>query len=114
MHRYPEVDLSLLGAGDPYWHLMACYEDLSSCSVLARAAKLLLDLSKLGRQPINRREHSNTDMASQISTVPEAFSRSLKTFKKTGDIICTRTTITVRALKTLAKLAEISPAVFKG
>ncbi len=113
--RYPAVGLGLLRVLATRTRLlMSHYEDLSFRSVLARAAKLLLDLSDYGRKPIDRREFTNHEIAARISTVPEALSRSLQAFKKTGDIHCTRSTITVRAPETLAKLAAIDPALFKG
>lgn len=113
--RYPNVGLGLLRVLATRTRLlMSHYEDLSFRSVLARTAKLLLDLSDYGRKPIDRREFTNHEIAARISTVPEALSRSLQVFKKTGDIHCTRATITVCAPETLAKLAAIDPALFKG
>ncbi len=115
VRSYPQVGLGLL-------HILAVrtrlllgkYEDLSFRSVLARTAKLLLDLSRYGQQPINRRANSNGDMAAAIATVPEALSRSLQVFKKNGDIVCTRTQIIVRNAAPLARLAEVEPTMFKG
>ena len=46
-------------------------------AVVARTAKLLLDLSDYGRRPIDRRACSISEMAARISTVPEAISRSM-------------------------------------
>ncbi len=113
--RYPAVGVGLLRVLATRTRLlMSHYEDLVFRSVLARTAKLLLDLSDYGRRPIDRREYTNHEIAARISTVPEALSRSLQVFKKTGDIHCTRASITVCAPETLAKLAAIDPALFKG
>lgn len=115
VQRYPQVGLALLRVlATRTRMLLSQYEDLSFRSVLARTAKLLLDLSKYGQCPIDRRQHSNNEMAARIATVPEALSRSLKTFKANGDIVCTRSSITVQAPATLARLAQIDPALFKG
>jgi CRP-like cAMP-binding protein len=95
-------------------NLMAQYEDLSFRSVLARTAKLLLDLSERGARPIRRHEYPNADMAARISTVPEALSRSLQVFRKNGDITCTRATITVNQPETLEKFARVEKTLFKG
>ncbi len=83
-------------------------------SVLARTAKLLLDLSARGAQPISRRDYSNAILAAHISTVPEALSRSLQVFRKNGDITCTRTTITINQPETLGKFAPVEETLFKG
>jgi hypothetical protein len=49
--------------------------------LLARTAKLLLEISDQGQLKINRKENPNYHLASRLSTVPEAFSRCLKTFR---------------------------------
>jgi CRP/FNR family transcriptional regulator len=113
MRRYPQVGLGLLpvlAARNRF--LISQYEDLSFRSVLARTAKLLLDLSQYGRQTIQRREHTIYEMAARIATVPEAVSRSLKTFKKDGCIVSTRASITVRQPEALARAAQIGPQLF--
>ncbi|MBI5034690.1 MAG: Crp/Fnr family transcriptional regulator [Chloroflexi bacterium] len=111
--RYPTVGLGLLRVlAKRTRNLMSQYEDLSFRSVVARSAKLLLDLSNNGQHAIDRKHHSNTEMAARISTVPEALSRSLQIFRKNGDIICTRTTITVHQPKTLEKFAQIERALY--
>jgi hypothetical protein len=74
----------------------------------------LLDLSHDGRQPIDRRIHSNQEMAARISTVPEALSRSLKLFKDNQQIRSSRVQILVREPGTLAQLAQIGPHLFRG
>ncbi len=115
MQRYPQTGLGLLRVLSlRYRALVSQYEDLSFRSVLSRAAKLLLDLSQGGKQPIDRREHSNQEMAARIATVPEALSRSLKVFKDNGQITTTRNVIHVREPATLAQLAQIGPHLFRG
>ncbi len=115
VQHYPIVGLGLLRVLALRTRmLMSHYEDLSFRSVLARTAKLLLDLSDYGKKAIDRREYTNHEMAARISTVPEALSRSLQVFKKSGDIVCTRTSISVRCPEPLARLAQIDPALFKG
>lgn len=115
LQRYPIVGLGLLRVlAARTRSLMSQYEDLSFRSVLARVAKLLLDLSDNGQRPVDRKEYTNTEMAARISTVPEAFSRSLQVFRKNGDIVCTRAAIVIKQPKTLGKFAQISPALFRG
>jgi len=78
LQRYPQIGLGLLRVlARRNRFLVAQYEDISFRSVQARAAKLLLDLSNSGQQPIDRRKHPNHQMAARIATVPEAFSRAL-------------------------------------
>jgi CRP-like cAMP-binding protein len=75
--------------------LLSHVEDLSFRSVSGRAARLLLELSHEGQQPIDRRRHPNADLAARIATVPQALSRSLQTFRRQGVISTTRTAILV-------------------
>lgn len=110
LKRYPEMGLGLLGIlAARNREMLTRYEDVSFRSVLARAAKLLLDLSRYGQQPINRHEHSITEMASRIACVPEAISRSLNTFKLQGLIKSSRTAILITRPAELARLAQIEP-----
>ena len=114
LRRYPHIGLGLLQVLAARTRiLLSKYEDLSFRSVLARTAKLLLDLSESGKHPIDRRKHSNSVMAATISTVPEALSRSLQVFKKSGDIACTRFSIVVRYPETLARLGQVYPSARK-
>jgi len=114
MIQYPEVGLGLLPVLAARNRLLVShYEDLSFRSVQARAAKLLLDLSRYGQQPIDRREHTIYEMAARIATVPEAISRSLKTFKQDGLILSTRTSITVCQTQALAAAAQIGPHLLR-
>lgn len=115
VRSYPQVGSGLLYILAARTRLLlGKYEDLSFRSVLARTAKLLLDLSNYGQRPVNRRANSNREMAAAIATVPEALSRSLQVFRNNGDIVCTRTQIVVRNPAPLARLAEIDPTLFKG
>jgi CRP-like cAMP-binding protein len=113
--HYPHVGVGLLRVlATRTRNLLSQYEDLSFRSVLARTAKLLLDLSDNGQHPIDRKDHTNTEIAARIATVPEALSRSLQVFKKNGDIVCTRTSIIIKQPQTLEKFAQISPTLFRG
>ena len=115
MDRYPQVGLGLLRVlALRYRALVSQYEDLSFRSVLARTAKLLLDLSHNGKQPIDRYAHSNQELAARIVTVPEALSRSLKAFKDEGHITSTRAHIRVRDPEMLARLAQLEASLFRG
>lgn len=112
--RYPLIGLGLLrvlAARNRF--LVSQLEDLSFRSVHARAAKLLLDLSSGGASPIDRRKHPNYEMAARIATVPEAFSRALNAFSRTGCITSTRTAIHVHCTEELAVLAEYGGSVLR-
>ncbi len=112
--RYPMLGLGLLGVlARRNRFLVSQYEDLSFRTVQARAAKLLLDLSDNGQQPIDRRRHPSHEMAARIATVPEAFSRALNLLKRNGCITCTRATITVHCIGDLAVLAEQDDVVLR-
>lgn len=113
LKRYPIVGLSLLRVlAQRTRNLLSQYEDLSFRSVIARTAKLLLDLSNHGKRPINRKKYPNTDLAARIATVPEALSRSLQILRKNGDIVCTRATIIVSQPQTLEKFAQIERTLY--
>lgn len=106
--RYPQVGLGLLrvlAARNRY--LISRFEDVSFRSVMARAAKLLLELSAHGAKPIDRRKHPVHQMAAQIATVPEAFSRALKVLRSNEDIQCTGRVIQVVNPDHLLEIAEI-------
>lgn len=108
--RYPRIGLGLsrvLAARNR--HLVGRYEDVSFRSVLARTARLLLNLTANGTIPIDRRKHPLHRMAALIATVPEAFSRSLRIFRLNGDIHCTGSTIKVIHVGKLQEIAEIQP-----
>ncbi len=114
LNKYPQIGLGLLRVlARRNRFLVAQYADLSFRSVQARVAKLLLELSDGGRQPIDRRRHSNHEMAARVATVPEAFSRALNAFKRSGCITTTRTTITVGCIEELVALAELRPLTLR-
>jgi CRP-like cAMP-binding protein len=93
--------------------LISKYEDLIARPVKARTAKLLLDLSSYGNQPIDRISHSNQFLAARISTVPEAVSRSIKFLRETGVIETSRTQIIVNCPDRLAEFAQVDYELFK-
>jgi CRP/FNR family cyclic AMP-dependent transcriptional regulator len=110
LEKIPQVGLSLLRVlARRNRQMIMQYEDLSFRSVMARMAKLLLDLSDYGNHPIDRRACSINEMASRISTVPEAISRSLNLIKQRGVIRVSRTEITVLLVEELATLAQVGP-----
>lgn len=88
-------------------------EDLSFRSTLARTAKLLLNLSARGTQPIVRREYSNEVLAAHIGTVPEVVSRSLQVLHKRGMITCQRSAILVQQPELLERVAQGDGRVFE-
>lgn len=105
----PQVGLSMLRVlATRNRMLMDHYEDLSFRSVMARTAKLILDLSKDGSLPVNRRACSIEEMARRIATVPEAISRSLNAIKCQGLIKVSRTEISVLQPQRLAELAMLT------
>lgn len=107
--QHPAVSLGLLRVlANRNRRLMAQFQDLSFRPVPARAAKLLLEISQNGAQPINRQTHPNYQMAARIVTQPEAFSRSLQTFKKHGAIECTDKQIFILDAEWLAKTAMLT------
>ena len=108
--RHPQVGMGLLRVmAGRNRYLVGQFEDLSFRSVLARAAKLLVELSEQGTRIIDRHKHPNHQLASRIATVPEAFSRSLKVFKTNGDIVCTGSTIKVVRPEQLKIIARFDP-----
>lgn len=108
--RFPRVGLGLLRVlAARNRNLIGRFEDLSFRSVMARAAKLLLEISRNGEQPIDRRLNPNHQLAAQIATVPEAFSRSLKLFKKFGQIQTTSRQILILQPLGLCQAAQFSP-----
>lgn len=112
LQAIPQVGLSLLRVlAVRNRQLIGHYEDLSFRSVIARTAKLILDLSGYGRNPIQRRECSIEEMAHRIVSVPEAISRSLKVIKGKGLIQVDRREIRVLQIEKLADLAQIGPGM---
>ncbi len=110
LEKIPQVGLSLLRVlARRNRQMIAQYEDLSFRSVIARTAKLLLDLSDYGHHPIDRHARSINEMASRIATVPEAISRSLNLIKQKGSIRVSRMEIEVLSAEELATLAQVGP-----
>jgi CRP-like cAMP-binding protein len=106
VERLPQVGLSLLRVlASRNRQMLAHYEDLSFRSVLSRTAKLVLDISAAGTQPVDRRKCSIEEMARRISTVPEAISRSLNIMKAQALIRVSRSGIIVLQPLKLAELA---------
>jgi CRP-like cAMP-binding protein len=105
VNRYPDpaIGLAMLRvlAGRTRLLIDRC-EDLSFRPVLARTAKLILELSSTGSIPINRIEYP-------IATVPETLSRSLSLLSEQGLIICTRSQITVSNSDGLRMVAQVEP-----
>jgi CRP/FNR family transcriptional regulator len=114
MEEYPVLGISLLNVlAKRNRRLISKYEDLIARPVKARTAKLLLDLSSYGSNPVDRIAHSNQFLAARISTVPEAVSRSIKILRDTGAIETTRSQIIVNCPETLAELAQVDNELFK-
>jgi len=112
MARYPRMGTGLLRMLAHRNRVMLDHiEDLSSRPVLARTAKVLMDLSNHGQNPISRTVHSNNEIAALVSSVPGAISRSLKNIRHMGLIECTRNRITVLNKQALSELAQIEPIV---
>lgn len=114
MEKYPVLGISLLNVlASRSRRLISKYEDLIARPVKARTAKLLLDLSSYGTQPVDRITQSNQILAARISTVPEAVSRSIKILRDTGAIETTRSQIIVNCPDTLAEFAQVDDELFK-
>ncbi len=108
--NYPEVGTGLLQIlASRFRAIINQYEDLLSRPVCARAAKIILDLSKQGRVSIDRGQHSNQELAARAATGPEVFSRSLKRLREEGVIECTRSQIKVCSPDQLAEVALLEP-----
>jgi CRP-like cAMP-binding protein len=110
VNRYPDPNIGLgllkILAARTRLLINRC-EDLSFRPVLARTAKLLLDLSDSGSLVIDRADHPIKDLSANIATVPEAISRSLSNLKEEGLVEVTRAQITILDPKALAKIAQI-------
>jgi CRP-like cAMP-binding protein len=113
IEKYPVVGLSLLNVlAMRNRRMISIFEDLTARPVKARTAKIILDLSSNGKQPLDRITHSNQFLAASISTVPEAISRSIKSLRETGVIDCSRTQIIVNHPQRLAELALVDLDMF--
>jgi CRP-like cAMP-binding protein len=108
MIRYPKMGLNLLKVlAHQSRYLLSQCEDIAFRTTLGRTAKILLETSQNGKRTISRREYPNLELASKVATVPETFSRSIKTLSRKGYIQCSREQITVCEPHSLAELAEI-------
>ena len=112
MRRYPEVGTGLLRIlATRFRAMISQYEDLLSRPVCARTAKIILDVSDNGQDPINRRKHSNQELAARAATGQEVFSRSLRRLREAGVIECSRSRIMVTKPEQLAEMALLEPEV---
>lgn len=106
--RHPEISLGLLKVlATRNRQLIAHYADLSFRPVLARVAKLLLELSENGQRNIQRREHSISQMAARVASVPEAVSRALGELARREIIFSTRTEIRILNARALGDSAQL-------
>jgi len=81
--QYPRIGLGLLRVlANRNRKLVSLFKDLSFRPLLARTAKLLLEISDQGKNKIIRKENPNYHLAARLSTGPEAFSRCLKAFRQ--------------------------------
>jgi CRP-like cAMP-binding protein len=115
--RYPdpEIGLGMLRVLAARTRLLInrC-EDLSFRPVIARTAKLLLELSSNAERKIDRSEIPVKEMAARLATVPEAISRSLSSLHEDRMIDSTRTEIHVLDPAGLAEVAQIElSAIFE-
>jgi CRP-like cAMP-binding protein len=114
MGHYPELGIGLLQVLAARNRLLfARYEDLLSLPVLGRVAKILLDLSVMGKKPIDRSVYTNQKIAALAATVPEAVSRSIKTLREMELLDSTRNKITIRSAEDLADIAQVGPMEFE-
>jgi CRP/FNR family transcriptional regulator len=112
--RYPDPDIGLAMLrvmASRTRELIGRCEDLSFRPVLSRTSKLLLRLSADGGHVLDRSEHSIKDMSAQISTVPEAISRSLGILRDKGLIETTRQEITLLDPEALAEIAQLDSSL---
>ncbi len=108
--NYPEIGTALLRVlASRFRAIIDQYEDLLSRPVCARAAKIILDLSRHGSVVINRHHHSNQELAARAATGPEVFSRALKRLREADVIDCTRAEIRVLKPANLSEIALLSP-----
>ncbi len=117
VRRYPDpvIGLAMLRvlAGRTRGLIDLC-EDLSFRSVVARIAKLLLDLSDGGEKSIDRHEYPIRILAASIATVPETISRTLRYLSDRGLIDCTRRRITVIKPEGLCQEAQVEPRLINN
>lgn len=110
LEKMPQIGFGLLKVlARRNRQMLSQYEDISFRNVMSRTAKLILDISRGGKEPVNRRNCSIEEMASRIATVPEAISRSLNAMKSRGLIEVSRAAIIVLRPQELAALAMLEP-----
>ena len=110
IRAHPAIGLGLLRVlANRNRRLVGQFEDLSFRSVLARTAKLLLELSEGGAKMIDRRKFPNHQLAARIATIPEAFSRSLRVFRDSGALLCSYKSIQVVEKDHLYRVAQLGP-----
>jgi len=85
--------------------LVSQYEDMCFLPVRARTAKLLLELSRDGREEIDRGVFTIQELAARISTSPEVVSRTLGLLNASGLISTNRQSLEVINLPGLSRLA---------
>lgn len=106
--QYPYIGLGLLRIiSKRNRKLVSLFQDLSFRPLLSRTAKILLEISADGTQKINRKEYPNYHLAARLSTVPEAFSRCLQTFRREKMIQSDTHKIEILDPKGLQKIAMI-------
>lgn len=114
VRRYPdpEIGLGMLRVLAARTRLLInrC-EELSYRPILARTAKLLLDISGGGSQPIDRSQYPIKKLAAHIASVPEVVSRALGTLQERDLIIADRQTIEVIDAARLQDVAQIGRAL---
>ena len=109
LKRFPEIGLGLLRImAIRNRRLVQHYEDLSYRNVESRVAKLLLDLSTNGSQPIQRKDHSIEEIASLTASVGPVVSRTINNFKQSGFITTSRKTILINHPEEIARIAAIN------
>lgn len=114
VRRYPdpEIGLGLLRILAARTRLLInrC-EDLSYRPVLARTAKLLIELSSGGTAIINRGEYPIKKLAAHVASVPEVVSRSLSSLQEKGLIRADRQEIEVLNVAQLRDVAQVDRAL---
>ncbi len=111
MDQYPQIAVGLLPIlAQRNRLLVSLYEDLSFLPVRARAAKLLLDLSRGGKQPVPRGSHPIQQLSARISTGPEVLSRAMRSLEKQGYIEYDRSQITILNPGALTRIAHLPSA----
>jgi CRP-like cAMP-binding protein len=114
VQRYPdpEIGLGLLRIMAARTRLLInrC-EDLSYRPVLARMAKLLVEISAGGTLIIDRSQYPIKKLAAHVASVPEVVSRSLSTLQERGLLRCDRQEIEVLNIARLNDVAQVERAL---